>query len=122
VKLLFLAVAVLIVFIVVYGSPITQEKPLRAHYFGSPEVILPMNFAHNDHTPVNCIDCHHNYTDDTGDDLCMHCHVSNNEVWPLLETQFHDFCRGCHTEKSALGEDGGPPRQCMACHLGDDLP
>ncbi len=22
----------------------------------------------------------------------------------------------------AEGIDGGPPRECMACHLGDDLP
>ncbi len=47
---------------------------------------------------------------------------ADQAVWPLLENQFHDLCRGCHEEKAALGEDGGPPRECMACHLGDELP
>ena len=29
---------------------------------------------------------------------------------------------GCHAEKAALGEEGGPPRHCIECYLGDDLP
>ncbi len=81
-----------------------------------------MTFAHIDHATVNCIDCHHNYIDATGGGLCMNCHMTNADVWPLLENQFHDLCRSCHAEKAALGEDGGPPRRCIACHLGDELP
>ena len=121
-KLTFVAIVVLGILVVAFGSPIAKEKPVRDFYFEAPRKILPMNFAHQDHLPVNCVHCHHNYVDDTGGGLCMNCHVTNQTVWPLLEQQFHDLCRDCHAEKAALGEEGGPPRQCMACHLGDDLP
>ena len=121
-KSLFAAIVLLGVLVVVFGSPIAGEAPVLDHYYEAPKKILPMSFAHLDHVPVNCVDCHHNYVDDTGGGLCMNCHVTDQTVWPLLENQFHDLCRGCHEEKAALGEDGGPPRECMACHLGDDLP
>ncbi len=117
--LLGLAAAVLIA---LFGSPVAGESPVKGHYFESPEAILPMNFAHLDHAPVNCVTCHHNYIDDTGGGLCMNCHVSDQRIWPLLEKQFHGLCRGCHEEKAALGETSGPPRRCVACHIGDDLP
>lgn len=110
------------IMLIAFGSPIAGEKPVRGHYYNSPEPILPMSFAHLDHVKENCLLCHHNYADDTGGDLCMNCHMTNQDVWPLLENQFHDLCRGCHADKAAQGIDGGPPRQCMACHLGDDLP
>lgn len=110
------------VLVVVFGSPIAGEMPVSDHYFDAPAKILPMSFAHLDHVPVNCVECHHNYVDDTGGGLCMNCHVTDKQVWPLLEQQFHDLCRGCHADKEAMGEAGGPPRACMACHLGDDLP
>jgi len=112
----------LVILLLVFGSPLSGEKPVRGHHYNSPEPILPMTFAHQAHTTVNCLVCHHNYIDDTGMDMCMNCHVTNQEVWPLFEEQFHDLCRDCHAEKAADGIDGGPPRECMACHLGDDLP
>lgn len=121
-KIIFGIVILIGVLVVVFGSPIADELPLKAHYYESPEPILPMSFAHLDHARENCITCHHNYIDDTGGGLCMICHVTDQSVWPLLEQQFHDLCRGCHAEKAAEGIDGGPPRECMACHLGDDLP
>lgn len=110
------------IMVIAFGSPIAGEKPLRDHYYNNPQPILPMSFAHLDHVKENCLLCHHNYADDTGGDMCMNCHMTNQDVWPLLENQFHDLCRGCHAEKAAAGIDGGPPRKCMACHLGDDLP
>jgi hypothetical protein len=122
VKLLFAAAILLGILLVAFGSPVATQTPVRDHYFEAPKMILPMSFAHEDHIPVNCIDCHHNYVDDTGGGLCMNCHVTDQQVWPLFEQQFHDLCRGCHAEKAALGEAGGPPRQCIGCHLGDDLP
>jgi len=121
-KTTFVALVLVGVLIVVFGSPIAGEMPVSARYYGAPAKILPMSFAHLDHVPVNCVDCHHNYVDDSGGGLCMNCHVTDQQVWPLLERQFHDLCRGCHAEKAALGEVGGPPRQCMACHRGDELP
>jgi predicted CXXCH cytochrome family protein len=122
VKSLFAATILVGALVVLFGSPIASEKPVLDHYYDAPKKILPMSFAHLDHVPVNCVDCHHNYVDDSGGGLCMTCHVTDQAVWPLLENQFHDLCRGCHEEKAALGEAGGPPRECMACHLGDDLP
>jgi predicted CXXCH cytochrome family protein len=122
VKSLFAATILVGALVVLFGSPIASEKPVLDHYYDAPKKILPMSFAHLDHVPVNCVDCHHNYVDDSGGGLCMNCHVTDQAVWPLLENQFHDLCRGCHEEKAALGEAGGPPRECMACHLGDDLP
>lgn len=114
-----LAAAVLIM---IFGSPIATEKPVRGYYYESPEPILPMSFAHEDHVAENCILCHHNYNDDTGGGPCMNCHTTNQDIWPLFEKQFHDLCRGCHENKAAMGEAGGPPRRCIECHRGDDLP
>jgi len=122
VKTLFVAVVVAAGLIVAFGSPIAGSRPVRDFYYDAPKRILPMNFAHQDHVTVNCVECHHNFVDDTGGGLCMNCHVTDPRVWPLLENQFHHLCRDCHAEKAALGEKGGPPRECMACHTGDDLP
>jgi len=121
-KTTFVILVLVGVLIIVFGSPIASEIPVRAHQFGSPKPILPMNFAHLDHVSENCVLCHHNYVDDTGGGICMNCHVTDQDVWPLLENQFHGLCRDCHAEKAAEEIDGGPPRECMACHLGDDLP
>ncbi len=121
-KIIFGIVVAIGILIVVYGSPIAGEIPIKDYRYGSLDQILPMSFAHTDHAKENCIDCHHNYVDDTGGGLCMTCHVTDPKISPLLEKQFHGLCRGCHAEKAAQGIDGGPPRQCMACHTGDDLP
>jgi hypothetical protein len=121
-KFVLLAILVAAGLIIIYGSPIAREKPVRDYYYESPEPILPMSFAHEDHVGENCIVCHHNYNDDTGGGPCMNCHTTNQDVWPLFEKQYHDLCRTCHEEKAALGEAGGPPRHCIECHRGDDLP
>ncbi len=121
-KLTFIGLVIVGVLVVAFGSPVAGEKPVRDYYYDAPRKILPMTFDHEHHVPVNCVDCHHNYVDDTGGGLCMNCHVTDQDVWPLFENQFHALCRDCHAEKTALGEIGGPPRECMACHLGDDLP
>jgi hypothetical protein len=121
-KIAFIVTVLAGILVVAFGSPIAKEKPHRDFYYGSPEPILPMSFAHLDHVQENCVVCHHNYADDTGGGLCMNCHVTDPQVWPLLEQQYHDLCRSCHEDKAAEGIDGGPPRECMACHLGDDLP
>ena len=109
------------VLILTYG-PLSGERPGVGQHYGAPEPILPMTFAHQDHQTVQCVDCHHNYIDDTGNENCMSCHVSNAEVWPLFETQFHDLCRGCHVEQALAMEDSGPTRDCIGCHRQDPLP
>ncbi len=105
-----------------YGTPLSGERPARALRWESPDPILPMTFAHEDHVTENCVLCHHNYVDDTGGSPCMYCHVTDATVYPLLETQFHDLCRGCHEEKRIAGLAGGPTRVCVDCHLEEDAP
>lgn len=83
---------------------------------------LPVSFAHVDHTGENCLYCHHNYVDDTGQGLCFECHRTDPEVSHLFEEQFHDMCRGCHEDKHLESADHGPTRQCIACHVEDHLP
>lgn len=114
--------ALALILLGVFGSPLDRDLPKKDRYYGSPEPILPMSFAHIDHASEQCVECHHNYADDTGAGLCMNCHVTDEELWPVLEAQYHDLCMGCHIRKSAQGEDGGPPRQCKLCHAVDSLP
>ena len=121
-KLASLAILLVFGFVLVFGSPFAGEAPERAHRYESPVPILPMSFAHADHVNENCVLCHHNYIDDTGGGPCMNCHTTEPQVWPLFEKQFHDLCRTCHAEKAAQGIDGGPPRHCIECHRGDELP
>ena len=84
--------------------------------------MLPVTFAHVDHTTVNCVLCHHNFIDHTGSGLCFDCHKNDPAVSAEIETQFHDLCRDCHVEQQAAGEEAGPTRQCDACHTADDAP
>ena len=121
-KSLIAATLAAVVFVLIFGTPFASVKPQKDYYYESRVPILPMSFAHADHVAENCILCHHNYNDDTGGGPCMHCHTTNQQVWPLFEKQYHELCRGCHEDKAAEGIDGGPPRKCMDCHLGDDLP
>jgi len=84
--------------------------------------MLVVSFAHADHLEQNCVDCHHNFVDDSGTGMCFDCHKTQAEVAPHIEEQFHDLCRGCHIEKQAAGADHGPTRQCISCHVRDDRP
>lgn len=116
------AVVLALAALLVYGTPFSAERPARVARWQSAEPLLPMSFAHADHAAENCIHCHHNYVDSTGGDPCMYCHVTNAEVYPALEQQFHDLCRGCHEEKDRARMDGGPVRECIACHVDENLP
>jgi Zn finger protein HypA/HybF involved in hydrogenase expression len=80
---------------------------------------LPLTFAHRDHRQVNCIDCHHNFADTTGQGLCLACHRSTPELAAALEVQFHTLCRGCHVRTRQAGNDAGPVRRCSDCHEPD---
>jgi hypothetical protein len=88
----------------------------------APIDVLPMTFAHKDHIKQNCVVCHHNYNDDTGNGLCIDCHLRDPEVSHIVEEQFHDLCMSCHAEKHLEGEKGGPLRRCVDCHVEDHLP
>ena len=115
-NLLILAGCSLATFAAGYGWLQWQEK-LRAE-----RPMLPLTFAHLDHRSVNCVDCHHNFLDDTGQGLCFDCHKTDPTVNALMEEQFHTLCRNCHVEKQQQGEDAGPTRQCIDCHTADEAP
>ena len=121
-KFVTVLLALALVLVAVFGTPIGSQLPEKAAYYGSPERILPMSFAHKDHASEQCVECHHNFIDDTGGGVCMNCHVSDEELWPVLESQYHELCMGCHVRKSVHGEGGGPPRRCIGCHVIDWLP
>jgi hypothetical protein len=84
--------------------------------------MLPVTFAHLDHRSVNCVDCHHNFVDHTGQGLCFDCHKTDPAVNAMIEDQFHDLCRGCHEDRQRDGEESGPTRQCIDCHTADEAP
>ena len=103
-----------------YSSDITQSRLAVPRY----EAAIPMTFSHKSHKQQQCIDCHHNYVDNTGrSQLCMGCHLSTVELTYKLEDQFHQLCMGCHREKQLEGnKEHGPVRQCKMCHTKDNLP
>ena len=78
--------------------------------------ILPVKFDHADHGSVNCLECHHNYVDDSGEGYCYLCHKTDITIAADIEEMFHDLCRDCHVTKSSEGEKSGPVRRCVDCH------
>ena len=83
---------------------------------------LPMTFAHADHSEQNCLNCHHNYQDNTGQGLCLDCHRTRISTRTLIRQQFHQLCMGCHTRLTKNGGKSGPLRNCLGCHAPDKRP
>jgi len=83
---------------------------------------LPMTFAHADHAKQQCVACHHNYQDETGQGLCLDCHRNDQEIAFKMRDQFHGLCMGCHMDKRTENERSGPLRHCAACHTKDLAP
>jgi len=104
-RLVVIAFAVAIAAAVIYRDTMIRESE-----------ILPVAFEHQDHTEVTCVNCHHNYQDDTGYDSCYSCHKHDETVALEIESMFHDFCYACHIDKALLGEVSGPFRVCAECH------
>ncbi|MCC7411912.1 MAG: cytochrome c3 family protein [Gammaproteobacteria bacterium] len=77
---------------------------------------LPVAFDHVDHTTVGCVECHHNFVDDTGDGLCYDCHKRDPVLALRMQADFHDFCRDCHVELARAARESGPLRGCEDCH------
>ena len=82
--------------------------------------LLGLTFAHADHRDVNCISCHHNFADATGQGFCIDCHKTNPKVRLQIEPMFHTLCRDCHVARHADGKDAGPVRRCVDCHTTDE--
>jgi predicted CXXCH cytochrome family protein len=78
---------------------------------------LVLAFPHDKHLAVNCIQCHHNFTDRTGADSCISCHRSGRTAIQVgAEARFHDFCLGCHRDPPAYLKGHGPQSGCSTCH------
>lgn len=78
--------------------------------------LLPVNFDHYDHAATRCATCHHNFLDNTGKTACYACHKADPVVGPVIERDFHRFCRDCHVQLATQGVESGPVRRCAACH------
>ena len=86
-------------------------------------VALAIDFPHDKHREVNCIECHHNFSDLTGSDACIGCHRSRRPAIQVgAEARFHDFCLGCHRDPPARLEHHGPTTGCESCHVPPGLP
>lgn len=86
----------------------TAMKPSTLHAF----------FPHEKHRAVNCVSCHHNFTDKTGAGSCFDCHRSDRADLPQKsEATFHEFCRDCHRELAVQSSKHGPVRECSGCHV-----
>ena len=82
--------------------------------------LLPLYFNHDDHLKVSCLECHHEFVDETRQGDCIGCHKRSVELRREIEEDFHDLCRDCHIQLTAEGEDTGPVRGCFDCHQPDD--
>jgi predicted CXXCH cytochrome family protein len=78
---------------------------------------LVLGFPHDQHRSVNCIRCHHNFTDRSGQDSCISCHRSGRAAIRVgAEARFHDFCLGCHRDPPGYLAGHGPVTGCTTCH------
>ena len=99
--------------------PTSTSKQLLLEPAAHPDIIA-VNFPHDSHTSVSCVTCHHNYVDHTGTTACIECHRSaRTDLVRSSESEFHTFCRGCHTQLALDGQQKhGPTRSCSGCHQG----
>lgn len=79
---------------------------------------IPMNFPHDKHRAVQCLTCHHNFTDKTGRDGCISCHRGRHrtDLKMPLEPRFHQFCLECHRTGNEADHKNGPAAGCVVCH------
>jgi predicted CXXCH cytochrome family protein len=78
---------------------------------------LRLDFPHDKHRAVNCIQCHHNFADRSGAAACVSCHRSNRtDIRVGAEARFHDFCLNCHRDPPPRLTEHGPVTGCDACH------
>ena len=98
--------------------PGTVEMALRATALPRAEQ-LPIAFAHEKHTVVNCLVCHHNYVDKSGPGACISCHRSGRgDIKVSIEPRFHTFCFDCHRDPGRPFKNHGPVAGCESCHQG----
>jgi predicted CXXCH cytochrome family protein len=84
---------------------------------------LVLDFPHDKHRDVNCIECHHNFTDGSGADACISCHRSSRtDLRAGAEARFHEFCLGCHKDPPLRFTHHGPVTGCQTCHAQPHAP
>jgi len=95
------------------ASPaITLREPFAAR-----AVPLRVDFPHDKHRAVECVECHHNFVDRTGSGSCYSCHRSARADLKVgAEARFHDFCLHCHRDPRPAFERHGPVTGCSTCH------
>ena len=126
---LFSGLTLIVVLLLNWGAPHRKATDHPNHVSHPNGTMLSVTFAHADHVNQQCIECHHNFIDDTGTGLCFDCHKSDPEVAELIETQFHTLCRDCHVSEARNTSDErltpaghGPLRACASCHTADNRP
>jgi hypothetical protein len=77
---------------------------------------LPIEFPHEKHRAVDCVVCHHNFVDRTGEGGCYDCHRNSPAITLELEARFHDFCLDCHRDPPRALKHHGPVTGCDTCH------
>ena len=78
---------------------------------------LSLDFPHDKHRSVACVQCHHDYIDRSGQGSCVACHRSARaDLQVGVEARFHDFCLGCHRDPPASLAGHGPVTGCTTCH------
>ena len=78
---------------------------------------LTVDFPHDKHRAVKCVQCHHDYVDRSGAESCVSCHRSGRAAIRVgAEARFHDFCLGCHRDPPAYLTGHGPATGCNTCH------
>jgi hypothetical protein len=89
---------------------------LREPFLRRTEPLL-LSFPHDKHRAVNCLLCHHNFTDQSGTDSCISCHRSRRTAIRVgAEARFHDFCLNCHRDPPGYLAGHGPVTGCNTCH------
>ncbi|MDQ6434418.1 cytochrome c3 family protein [Mesorhizobium sp. LHD-90] len=75
------------------------------------------NFLHSDHPGLACAGCHHNFTDQTGNENCLTCHKRISTIEAMrIDRMFHAFCGECHRADKHAGKEFGPIDDCNGCH------
>jgi Class III cytochrome C family len=111
-----LVLAVVVVAAVAVFTPLSRPAALalREPLFRR-AVPLTVDFPHERHREIDCVRCHHNFIDRTGDGACYLCHRSP-KVKVGIEARFHDFCLGCHRHPPPGLTHHGPVTGCDTCH------
>jgi hypothetical protein len=93
------------------GIVLALREPLT-----KPTTSLPVEFPHEKHRAVDCVLCHHNFVDHTGEGDCYACHRNSPTIKLEIEARFHDFCLGCHRDPPRGLKHHGPVTGCDTCH------